>query len=205
MLLWSVQFRTMINNSSNNGLSPDRRQDITEPIRTNCNWTPSNKLQWNIYQITESSVRKMRWKMSPAKCFSFRSDPKFINHKTSASLSILSSYNIFSSYLCVLLMVSLGKINRPTDRHLPQIKHNYSQSRSFKLGKYFRVFMAYQHIMVMMFLERAVFPSEFRFYWHVATLIPVWLSNHIHSKVWDEVTYPFPKFNVRECISNFTL
>ena len=132
---------------------------LPEPIRINCNWTPSNKLQWNIYQITKSSVRKVYWKMSPAKCFSFRSHPIFINQNASASLSILLSYNSFSSYLCVLLMVSLSKINRPAEQHLPQEKHNYSQSRSFKLGKYFRVFMA-NHRMLM-FLEKAVFPLGF--------------------------------------------
>ena len=39
-------------------------------------------------------------------------------------------------------------------------------------------------------------------------LIPAWLSNHIPSKVWDEITYPFPNFNggtieVWEWISDF--
>ena len=27
------------------------------------------------------------------------------------------------------------------------------------------------------------------------TLIPVCVSNHTHYKAWDEITYPFPKFN----------
>ena len=30
------------------------------------------------------------------------------------------------------------------------------------------------------------------FYWHGLTLIPAWISNHIPSKMWDEITYPFP-------------
>ena len=33
------------------------------------------------------------------------------------------------------------------------------------------------------------------FYLHGLTLIPTWISNHIPSKVWDEITYPFPNFN----------
>ena len=46
------------------------------------------------------------------------------------------------------------------------------------------------------------------FYWHSLTLIPAWISNYIHYKVWDEITYPFPNFNgvtveVWEWISNF--
>ena len=40
------------------------------------------------------------------------------------------------------------------------------------------------------------------------TWIPAWLSNDIHHKMWDEITNPFPNFNVRtvECCewtSNF--
>ena len=39
-------------------------------------------------------------------------------------------------------------------------------------------------------------------------LIPAWISNYVHCKVWDEITYPFPNFNggtveVWEWISNF--
>ena len=29
----------------------------------------------------------------------------------------------------------------------------------------------------------------------VAALIPAWISNYIHYKVWDEITYPFLNFN----------
>ena len=40
------------------------------------------------------------------------------------------------------------------------------------------------------------------------TWIPAWLSNDIHHKMWDEITYPLPNFNVRtveylEWTSNF--
>ena len=46
------------------------------------------------------------------------------------------------------------------------------------------------------------------FYWHGLTLIPAWISNYIHYKVWDEITYPFPNANggtveVWEWMSNF--
>ena len=33
------------------------------------------------------------------------------------------------------------------------------------------------------------------FYQHGLTLIPVWISNYIHGKGWDEITYPFLNFN----------
>ena len=46
------------------------------------------------------------------------------------------------------------------------------------------------------------------FYWHGLTLIPAWISNHIHYKMWNEITSPFPIFNgatveVWEWRSNF--
>ena len=46
------------------------------------------------------------------------------------------------------------------------------------------------------------------FYQHGLTLIPAWISNHMPSKAWDEITYPFLNFNyctvdVCEWISNF--
>ena len=33
------------------------------------------------------------------------------------------------------------------------------------------------------------------FYYHGLTLIPAWISNHMLSKVWDEITYLFLNFN----------
>ena len=33
------------------------------------------------------------------------------------------------------------------------------------------------------------------FYKHGLTSIPTWMSNHMPSKDWDEITYPFPNFN----------
>ena len=46
------------------------------------------------------------------------------------------------------------------------------------------------------------------FYQLGLTLIPAWICNYIHYKMWDENTYPFPNFNgttveVWEWISNF--
>ena len=33
------------------------------------------------------------------------------------------------------------------------------------------------------------------FYLHGLTLIPAWISNHMPSEVWDEISYPFLNFN----------
>ena len=47
-----------------------------------------------------------------------------------------------------------------------------------------------------------------QFYWFAFTLLPARISNSIHYKAWDEITYPFPNFNsttgeVWEWMSNF--
>ena len=34
-----------------------------------------------------------------------------------------------------------------------------------------------------------------RFYYHGLTLIPTRISNYIHYKMWDEITYPFVNLN----------
>ena len=46
-------------------------------------------------------------------------------------------------------------------------------------------------------LVHLTFETNFcsRFYLHGATLVPVWISNCIHYKMWDEIIYPFPTFN----------
>ena len=46
------------------------------------------------------------------------------------------------------------------------------------------------------------------FYEHGSSWIPAWVSNYIHYKVYNEITYPFPNFNsatieAYEWISNF--
>ena len=50
--------------------------------------------------------------------------------------------------------------------------------------------------------------SRGAFYYHGLTFIPAWISNHMPSEVWDEITYPFSNVNgatveIWEWISNF--
>ena len=54
------------------------------------------------------------------------------------------------------------------------------------------LFLLWHHV------ARPFTPSHFNwgpFYWHELTVIPAWISNHIHYKVWDGITYPFLNFN----------
>ena len=56
--------------------------------------------------------------------------------------------------------------------------------------------------------------TSFSYQWSLLltwfNLDPAWISNFIHHKIWDEITYPFPNFNgctveVWEWMNNFTL
>ena len=71
-----------------------------------------------------------------------------------------------------------------------------------------------QHVCLAFTSSAAIRPTSITpynrgsLYKHGLTLIPVWISNYIHHKVWDEITYPFPNFNgaaveVWEWLSNF--
>ena len=44
-------------------------------------------------------------------------------------------------------------------------------------------------------INPALFDTWDLFYQSGLTLIPAGISNHIHYKLWDEITYPFPNFN----------
>ena len=43
------------------------------------------------------------------------------------------------------------------------------------------------------------------FYRHGLTLIPAWISNHMRTKVWDEITYPFSNFNVMQSHDDYCI
>ena len=47
----------------------------------------------------------------------------------------------------------------------------------------------------VMMLHVNTIPAWGLFYYHGLTLIPAWISNYIHYKVWDEITYAFLNFN----------
>ena len=56
------------------------------------------------------------------------------------------------------------------------------------------------HSLLLMVLVLALFSCAWidissPFYQHGLTLVPAWISYHMHSKVWDGITYPFLNFN----------
>ena len=54
--------------------------------------------------------------------------------------------------------------------------------------------MLEHHFNCNMYLGKYI--SMGSFYEHGLTLIQVWISNRMPSKMWDEITYPFPNFNI---------
>ena len=55
------------------------------------------------------------------------------------------------------------------------------------------VFVLYKrHNSMFLMLRLIIVAYCGRFYLHGLTLIPAWISNYIHYKLWDEITYPFP-------------
>ena len=65
------------------------------------------------------------------------------------------------------------------------------------LGKIFSVIKSgHKHVFVIVAVILSwVTESCGPFYEHGLILIPAWISNYIHHKVWDAITYPFLDFN----------
>ena len=71
---------------------------------------------------------------------------------------------------------------------------------------YIKFPIKYSHGVVLCFA--VVFQKFCGFLWDITFSIPTWTSNHMPSKVWDEITDPFSNFNgctveVWEWLSNF--
>ena len=83
----------------------------------------------------------------------------------------------------------------------------YREKSLQSVTNYFIVSLAIADIMVgLLVMPFAVYVEVSGIQW--LTLIPTWISNHIHRKVWDEIAYPFPNFigctvEVWGWISNF--
>ena len=93
-----------------------------------------------------------------------------------------------------------GVTDKRTDRQTDWLFHwaAWSQlkisawTKATRRPKYESVFGCHTHRNFALFHQNSLGP----FYWHGFTLIPAWISNHTPSKMWDEITYPFPNFNI---------
>ena len=107
-----------------------------------------------------------------------------------ANIIIKDVIYIFASISKIMHILQMGRCNREP----------WSLSSFKKIGTKFHPLMGGQAPVIPVSLGS--------FYKHGLTLIPSWISNLFHYKMWDEIIYPFPNFNgatveVWEWISNF--
>ena len=69
--------------------------------------------------------------------------------------------------------------------------HPKNQASIRKLSARYALVMNAAHDISGAWLESLCGP----FYLHELTVIPVWMDNYIHYKVWDGITYHFPNVN----------
>ena len=74
-------------------------------------------------------------------------------------------------------------------------KFIFPQPHSAKMVVYGMKYLLYFEKMTT-WLQEVVFYSRVPFYQYGLTVIPAWITNHIPKKMWDEITYPFPNFEV---------
>ena len=102
---------------------------------------------------------------------------------------IIKSYPLFYMYLQILLVI------------MESVTHNRQQKRRHHIiPKQIITNVAMLGLYIDCRRHGAPFTNTY--------LIPSWMNNHMSSKVWDKITYPFPNFNgatveVWEWINNF--
>ena len=125
-------------------------------------------------------------------------------------------YNNMTLYLDALLSMQVKTLSQKTEsRH----ETNLSSSLMARVAVFMTASATSDDKVGIMANSRlSLFASTYHklinicwdpFHWHGLTSIPAWISNHIPSKMWDEIRYPFQNFNgctveVWKWISNFT-
>ena len=77
---------------------------------------------------------------------------------------------------------------------------NVQYPANFTLLSYMHLYMAKSQLITLLVNADHIVYSKGRYIWGLyyeqgLTLIPAWISSHAHSKVWGEITYPFPNLN----------
>ena len=93
------------------------------------------------------------------------------------------TYNMCITWLAVILQHIVTVFLIP-------VRHDYFQITT----KHFRNLLVPDNHKVYQYISLSI---DFRgpLYQHGLTLIPAWISTHMPSEVWDEMTYPFPDLN----------
>ena len=158
----------LITIGSENGLAPSRHQAI---IWTNAGLLSIGTLPTYfceiLIKIQQLSLKKMHLKMSSAKPRLCCLSPKILKTLTGKN--------------CSSHTVALGTLHSWSATHVEGQLNDISIT-----------------IQIQLEINFAVIPFTAvngPFYKHGLTLIPACISNYIHYKVWDEITYPFLNFN----------
>ena len=123
-----------------------------------------------------------------------------------------------------MIIVSLRynqSMNTPRTLHTLSSQVSYGMSfvgttgKNYTISKVYHIFdfeltdyTLHLTLTYMPYIDWCEFNLDKPFHYHGSTLIPAWISNHMASKVWNEITYLFVNFNdatieVWEWISNF--
>ena len=106
---------------------------------------------------------------------------KFISSVRVVCYSYLWSYGIWVSYNTMP-----ENINKPYFADDNSNLFFVSEKKLYWLKIHWELFLSSSNGLV---------PNWGPFYWHGLFLIPAWISNHMPSKVWGEISYPFANFN----------
>ena len=113
--------------------------------------------------------------------------------------------------LCILIQISLKFVSKgPIDNKWALVQvMAWRRTATSAVHTFHHAWSPCMTISGYGFLHVWLLSPRAPIYRHGLTLIPAWISNHIHYEVCDEITYPFP--NIHECtvevwewISNFT-
>ena len=76
------------------------------------------------------------------------------------------------------------------------VSDEWQHAMSTHFFYYWDSFKFYSTEFIIYFMKHnSTFSTMYPIYWHSLTSIPPWIINHLHNKVWDEITFPFPNFN----------
>ena len=102
-------------------------------------------------------------------------------------VSLLRKYHWFRHCWFVVEQESIAYKNGNPDTHrIYEVTSRYRDT----------VYIPYRNLIITLFTN-ATIPTRTSspFYEHGLTLIPAWISNHIHGNIWDGINHPFLNFN----------
>ena len=114
------------------------------------------------------------------------SDADQRKHQSSASLAFVRGIHrglVNSPHKCPVTRKMF-----PFDDVIMETEDQFGATRHFER---FAIFRSNYLSMLHLLTHKPSYIYQGSVYWYGLTLITVWISNHVPSKMWDEITYPF--------------